>query len=824
MAGSVLSVVVKFAALDRLTRPLRTMGGAGKATAKDIAATRKEMVGLEKQAAQIGAFKDQAAAIAKSHRELDIARKRVTSLRAAIQQADGPTGRLTRSLEAATGKVSRLDNGLQKQVTRLGELRTGLTSAGHDVNRLGDAEKRLADGLANANRQLDEQHAKQKRAADSARRMEAAQRFGDKLKSGGTRGLAVAAVTAAPTVGAVKESIDAESAFADLRKVFSGSPEELADVRQELIAMTRVVKTSAPELFQLAAQAKAAGVANKDLTKFTRSATEMGVAFDMLPEDAGRTMATWRTAFKLTQGEATGLGDQVNALTNEFGGNSKAVSEIITRIGPLGKIAGLASGQIAAAAQLLNSVGVPEEIAATGLKNLTLGLTKGEAATKAQKKAFDLLGLSGKQVAKNMQIDSGKTIIDVLSRIAKLPKDVQLTTLDQLFGSESIAAIAPLLTNLDQLQRNYAFAGDQARYAGSMNAEFVNRMNTTGNKLATAKNGASELAIEMGDKLLPTINSVAAEFQTLTNGATDWARANPAAAQSVSFLAASGSILLTVFSALAIGLGFLGPAFLRGAGYMAKLGPVVRALLSPIGLLWRGLVIGLAAIAGFVGLPVWLVGAIAVAIGVAAYAIIANSAAIGNGLNNLWVNLKSAWNAGLAWFRGLVPSFVQIGGALLQGLMQALSPARLVQHIIRLGSSIVGALKTRLGIKSPSRVFADIGGHMMAGMTMGLDRGVDGPMQRLRRAGAQLAGVTALAVAPTASVAVTPVTPVNAPAPPPGGAGGGGPPRPPSSGDSYHFTINAGPGVDAEEVAERVIRKIDEKKRATQRSSYQDDA
>ncbi len=813
MAGSVLSVVVKFAALDRLTRPLRTMGGAGKATAKDIAATRKEMVGLERQAAQVAGYKDQQAAIAKSHRELDIARKRVSALRAAILQADGPTGRLTRSLETATNKVARLDTGLQKQVTRLGDLRTGLTTAGINVNRLGDAEKRLTDSLASANRQLDEQHAKQKRAADSARRMEAAQRFGDKMKSGGTRGLAVGAVTAAPTVAAVTESIDAESAFADLRKVFSGSPDELASVRKELIAMTREVKTSAPELFQLAAQAKAAGVANKDLTKFTRSATEMGIAFDMLPEDAGRTMATWRTAFKLTQAEATGLGDQVNALTNLYGGNSKAVSEIITRIGPLGKVAGLASAQIAASAQLLNSVGVPEEIAATGLKNLTLGLTKGEAATKAQKKAFDALGLSATTVAKNMQIDSGKTILAVLSRIAKLPKANQVTALDQLFGSESIAAIAPLLTNLDQLQRNYAFVGDKARYAGSMNAEFINRMNTTGNKLAVAKNGASELAIEMGDKLLPTINSVADRFQKLTNRATDWVRANPAAGQGMAFLAAGGSLLITVFSALAIALGFVGPAFLRGAGYIAKLGPVVRALLSPIGLLWRGLVIGLGAIAAFFSLPVWLVGLIAVGIGLAVLAIV-----------NHFDTIMGAFNRGIAWLRGLAPSFSQIGNALLQGLLIALNPATLVQHIMRLGSVIVTALKTVLGIKSPSRVFAAIGGHMMAGLTMGLDGGVDGPMQRLRRAGAQLAGVTALSIAPNAAVAVQPVAPINAPAPPPGGGGSGGPPRPPGSGDTYHFTINAGPGVDAEELADRVIKKIDEKQRASQRSSYQDDA
>ena len=824
MAGSVLSILVKFAALDKLTGPLRAMGGAGKATAKDIAATRKEVLGLEKQAAQIGAFKDQASAIAKSHRELDAARKRVTALRAAIQQADGPTGRLTRSLEAATGKVARLDNGLQKQVTRLGDLRTGLSGAGIDVNRLGEAERRLADGIGAANRRLDEQREKQDRAAASTRRMEAAQRFGDRLKSGGTRGLAVAAAVEAPVVFSIKSAIDAESAFADLRKVFSGTPDELARVRSQILGMTRELPLAATELFQMTAQAKAAGVANEDLTKFTRSATQMAVAFDMLPEDAGRTMATWRTAFKLTQGEAIGLGDQVNALTNSYGGNSAAVAEIISRMGPLGKVAGLASGQLAAAAQLLNAVGVQEEIAGTGLKNLALGLTKGEAATKAQKKAYDALGLSAATVAKNMQIDSGATIIDVLTRISKLPKAQQVTSLDQLFGSESIAAIAPLLTNLDQLKRNFAFVGDKSKYSGSMVGEFSNRMDTSANKLALAANASKELQIELGGGLLPTVNSVSKKFQTLTNMTSDWARGNPVAAQGIAMVVAAGGLLIGLFSALAIGLGFVGPAFLRGAGYIAKLGPVLRFLLSPIQLVIRGLLIGLGAIAAFVGLPVWLVGAIAVGIGLAALAIYNHWGTISRGASTLWTGLTGAFNGGLAFLRGLVPSFSQIGHALLQGLLLALNPAALVQHVIRLGGVIVGALRNVLGIKSPSRVFAAIGGHMMAGLTMGLDGGVDGPMQRLRRAGAQLAGVTALSIAPNAAVAVQPVAPINAPAPPPGGGGSGGPPRPPSSGDTYHFTINAGPGVDAEEVADRVIKKIDDRQRANQRSSYQDDA
>ncbi len=45
---------------------------------------------------------------------------------------------------------------------------------------------------------------------------------------------------------------------------------------------------------------------------------------------------------------------------------------------------------------------IEPEVAATGLKNLTLALVKGESATKSQKAAFKSLGLDYKKISKGM--------------------------------------------------------------------------------------------------------------------------------------------------------------------------------------------------------------------------------------------------------------------------------------------------------------------------------------------------------------------------------------------------------------------------------------
>ena len=170
----------------------------------------------------------------------------------------------------------------------------------------------------------------------------------------------------------------------------------------------------------------------------------------------------------MNQKEVITLADQVNYLSNVTAASSNDISDIVTRVGPLGEVAGINAGQIAALGASMAGVGVQSEIAATGIKNMALGLVSGESATKSQIAAFAKLGLSATDVAKRMQEDAQGTIIDVLTRLRQLPKEVQASTMKDLFGSESLSAIAPLLTQLDTLQTNFKRAGEAAQYAGSM--------------------------------------------------------------------------------------------------------------------------------------------------------------------------------------------------------------------------------------------------------------------------------------------------------------------------------------------------------------------
>jgi TP901 family phage tail tape measure protein len=323
-------------------------------------------------------------------------------------------------------------------------------------------------------------------------------------------GAVAAAAVAAPLGLAVREAVQFESAMSDVRKVVDfDTPQQFKEMGDDILRMSQELPMSAEGIAKIVAAGGQAGIARDELKSFATDAIKMGVAFDITAEQAGQMMANWRTAFGMGQDQVVQLADQINYLSNTTAASSDAISDIVTRVGPLGDVAGISASQIAAIGASMASVGVKSDVAATGIKNLALGLVAGAGATKSQQEAFAQLGLSAEDVAKRMQTDAQGTIVYILSRIKQLPKEAQAATLSDLFGKESIEAIAPLLTQLDNLKDNFNKVGDASQYAGSMEAEYQARAGTTANQLQLAKNNLVALAVNLGSLLLPAVNAVA---------------------------------------------------------------------------------------------------------------------------------------------------------------------------------------------------------------------------------------------------------------------------------------------------------------------------
>ena len=416
---------------------------------------------------------------------------------------------------------------------------------------------------------------------------------------------------AAPFVMGAQAAMKFETAMADVKKVVDfESPAQFAAMSDDVLDLSERLPMAAEGIAQIVAAGGQSGIAREELAAFAEDAVKMGVAFDQTADQAGGMMAKWRTAFKLSQGEVVALADQINYLGNTGPANAQQISKIVTSIGPLGEIAGLASGQIAAMGATLAGVGIAEDVAATGMKNFMLTLTAGSSATKAQQQAFKALRLDSAEMAKGMQEDAQGTIKRVLLAVSKVSGDKQAAVLTQLFGKESVGAIAPLLTNIDLLSSNFDKVADSTQYAGSMQAEYAARAATTQNNLQLLQNRVTRLGISVGSALLPPFNDFMDTIGPVISGVAELAAANP--------------WLVKGILGAAVGFGVLRVAVMASTMALTIMNAV--ATMSPIGLVVRAI----ALVAGF---------------------LIANWDTVGPWFAELWEGLKGVAMAGWELFK-----------------------------------------------------------------------------------------------------------------------------------------------------------------------------
>lgn len=437
---------------------------------------------------------------------LSEARKKFAELNNEIKASGTPTKQQSQNLETARLKVENLSNKLGSQRQKLSEVRNELKNAGINYKNLSAENERLAQSTLKAQKAQEKlRNVLSKEQALNGKRSE--------LQGQIVGAAAVAFSLAQP----IKQAMQFESSMADVKKAVDfDTPEQFAQMQQDILKMGRTLPMAHKDLAALIAAGGTAGIAREDLAKFTEDAAKMAVAFDKLSaDDAGTMMANWRTAFKMSQDEVRALSDQINYLSNVTATDTTSLADIVTKVGALGDVAGVSASSVLAIGTTMGSVGVKSDVAATGIKNFMLSLVAGEAATKSQREAFKKLGLDSKKVSKDMQKDSEKTIIRVLEGVSKLNKADQATTLQQLFGKESIGAIAPLLTNLDELKKNLNAVSDSTKYAGSVNKEFEARAATTANTLQLTKNRVAEVGIKIGSVLLPHINSLLEKLNPL---------------------------------------------------------------------------------------------------------------------------------------------------------------------------------------------------------------------------------------------------------------------------------------------------------------------
>lgn len=826
------------------TRFLKSVRGETDATSKALRAARERVTELKNASKDVAAYRQMTDKVAQTREALKTARTEAARLAKAHKSAENPTKQLTRAFELARFKVRALKDAEEGQVRALQTLRGRMENAGLSSKNLSASQAKLARQIRDANKAVDQQREKLKALEDRQHRMQAAratydrtQQFAGTAAGAGASAIGAGMAAASPLIAASGFAINFQDAMLDVKKVVDfDTPQQFAEMNRDVLQLSKDLALPAEGVAQIVAAAGQAKIPREELRGFAKDAGEMGVAFNTTAEDAGKKMATWRVAFNMTQPAVRGLADKINYLGDNGNATALAISDVVTRVGPLAGVAGAAASEVAALGSTIVGMGVAEEIAATGIKNTMLALTKGEAATKAQQKAYAALGLEAVDVAKRMQMDAGGTIVDVLERVSKLSPDRQASILTQLFGSESVAAIAPMLSQLDVLKTNLGAVADSQKTAGSMAVEFANRMSGAKGAIDQAKEGLKGTAIAAGESFLPVIRDVALFVGRASERLTAFAQAHPGVIKVAGVLLAIVSGALLIFGGLALAVAaVLGPFALlqfalTGAG--ALFAPLIAGLGGAIASTW-------AFTAALLANPItWIVVGI-VALAGAAFLIYKNWGAISTWWAGIWSRVKEIGGAAIsglvslftnfspvglliqaftrAWpaLQALGPRFREFGGHLIMGLINGVLggiPA-LVRAVMGAGGRLIAGFKERLGIHSPSRVFAQLGDDTIAGLTRGLDRSAGDAVSSVARVGAGMTAALAVG-AGTPAIAFDDGPRIGAPPP----AAAAPAPRAPFGGN-ITFNIYAREGQSAREIAQEAVEILN----GGGNGSYEDD-
>ena len=428
---------------------------------------------------------------------------------------------------------------------------------------------------------------------------------------------------------ATREAMKFETAMAGVKKVADGTDEQYANLADELKKMGAELGISAAEMADLAAAGGQLGIPIEKLSEFTAIASKMSVAFGMTAEEAGNAAATIANVFQLPIGEVEKLGDAINVLGNNTAAREKDIVAAMARIGGTAKQFGLAADEAAALADAFIALGKPPEVAATAINAMLQKLQTAQSQGKGFQTALEGIGTSADEMAANIAANPQQALTELLHKLEGLDKQSRALTLSQLFGTEYSDDIALLVGSLGEYEKALGLVADKGQVVGAMQKEVANAMSTSEAQINKAKQEIINVAIEVGEKLLPLVSLLAStvggvanavgaiteEFPVLTQLAalfaagavavkayeaavrlTGGAASASFATQRVSIEATKASILSTTAAARELGIALksaaAGNGFGNGAAAAGALAQNLKTAASNAGLLFAAFEVG----------------------------------------------------------------------------------------------------------------------------------------------------------------------------------------------------------------------------------------
>nr|WP_315384188.1 phage tail tape measure protein [uncultured Sphingomonas sp.] len=744
---------------DKVSRPLRDIASGSGRAARSLQETRDQLAKLNRAQADLASFRTLKNDLRGTEQQLGAARTRVAELARQMQAAENPSRKLARDFDAAKRAAAALKAQHESENAELQRLRDRMREAGLGTGGLVQHERNLRQAIARTNDQLDEQSRRLQQSSDRARRVSAArERFG--ALQGTAAGMAASGFSAietgraigTPLVGAVVAAQQFESGMTDIAQKADLTRAQAEKMSEGLLVAARAANQLPENLQQGVDVLSGFGLnpakAAQMMAPIGRAATAYKAEIADLAASSFANLDNLKVPIEQTGRAIDIMAQAGKAGAFEMKDMAQYFPTLTAGYQALGQKGVGAVADLSAALQIARKGAGDAASAATNVQNVLQKIS-----SPATVRAFDKMGVNLPNALKKLYAE-GKTPLEAIAELTNKTLKGDMSKLGNLFEDAQVQqGLRPLIANMEEYRRIRAEA---LAAGGTTDKDFAERMKDSAEQTKRLQVSGTALAVTLGAKLLPTVNAVLERANAFTDRVTKWTEANPGLARSLAVGAAAFAALFLVLGGGAILIAGLVAPFAALSATATLLGIGMLPLIGIVG----GVVLGV------------------VALGAAAYAIYANWGAISTWFSGLWEGIKSAtWSAIqfvgrillnftpqgllvqgfmalLAWMRGpLGQRMITAGGDIVRGIITGIAGmlGQLKDTIVGAASSAANWFKSKLGIHSPSRVFASFGGFMMQGLDQGLARDQDRPVDRIdgltsRLANAVATGTAALAI------------------------------------------------------------------------------
>ena len=412
---------------------------------------------------------------------------------AQIESATVGVEKVLRNLDKATPKE------LNKTLSTLKKQLNGIERGTTEWNRQCEAIKRVKHELERVNADLREGEGRWQRFNRIVNDWQA------------TIMGAAAAVTGLIMAGraAVKAYADMDAEMANVRKYTGMTADQVADLNEEFKKMD--TRTSREDLNRLAEEAGRLGKTSKeDILGFVKAADQINVALDELGEGATLTLSKLTAIFGDEQRLGTekallAVGSVINELSQNCTAGAGYLANFAKRMAGVGAQAKMTIPEIMGFAAVLDSQGQAVEMSATAVSKLIMDMFK------QQDKVIKATGINAEKFKETLKRSTNEGLIMLLDRLHELGSiDVLAPVFKDMGenGARAAQVISALAGNLDMLRWEQDEARKAFEEATSVTGEYNVQNNTVQAGLDKARKRVKELAVQLGEQLMPVMRHV----------------------------------------------------------------------------------------------------------------------------------------------------------------------------------------------------------------------------------------------------------------------------------------------------------------------------